>query len=58
VARSTIEVPAARLSEMFLLDGFARDWLLSGWYDIGLTFRHLGGIATCEIGRAPWMADL
>jgi 3-isopropylmalate/(R)-2-methylmalate dehydratase small subunit len=48
-------VSAAGFSERFELDGFARDCLLNGWDDIGLTLRHEDLITAFEQNREPWL---
>jgi 3-isopropylmalate/(R)-2-methylmalate dehydratase small subunit len=48
-------VTAAGFSERFETDPFARECLLHGWDDIGLTLRHEEAISTFEERRPPWL---
>jgi 3-isopropylmalate/(R)-2-methylmalate dehydratase small subunit len=48
-------VSAAGFSEPFEMDDFARDCLLNGWDDVGLTLRHEDAISAYEQRRAAWL---
>jgi 3-isopropylmalate/(R)-2-methylmalate dehydratase small subunit len=48
-------VSAAGFSEPFECDPFARECLLNGWDDIGLTLRHEDEISAFEQRREPWL---
>ena len=48
-------VDAAGFSEPFQADPFARECLLNGWDDIGLTLRHEDAIGAFERRREPWL---
>ena len=48
-------VSAAGFSEPFESDPFARECLLNGWDDIGLTLRDEESIAAYEQRREPWL---
>jgi 3-isopropylmalate/(R)-2-methylmalate dehydratase small subunit len=51
-------VTAAGFSEPFDVDGFARECLLNGWDDIGLTLRHEDAIASYEDRRPAWLPSV
>jgi 3-isopropylmalate/(R)-2-methylmalate dehydratase small subunit len=48
-------VSAAGFSEPFAMDDFARECLLNGWDDVGLTLRHADAISAYEQHRAAWL---
>jgi 3-isopropylmalate/(R)-2-methylmalate dehydratase small subunit len=58
VERRTIEVPALGWSCSFGLDEDARQRLLAGLDDIGVTLQHLGEIDAFESGRPSWLPHL
>jgi 3-isopropylmalate/(R)-2-methylmalate dehydratase small subunit len=53
VERRLIEVPAAGITEPFTLDDVARERLLQGLDDIGVTLAHAGAIDAFEARRSP-----
>ncbi len=58
VERRTIEAPSIGFSVPFELDETARQRLLSGLDDIGVTLAHAGDIDAYEAGRAPYLPAL
>ena len=58
VDRRTIEIPAIGLAAPFGLDDVARERLLQGLDDIGVTLAHDREIATFEHGRPTWLPSL
>lgn len=48
-------ITAAGFTERFDVDPFARECLLNGWDDIGLSLRHVDAIGTYEAQRASWL---
>lgn len=55
VDRRTVEAPAAGIEGPFSLDDFARQRLLNGWDDIGITLRHDADISAYEQRRPAWL---
>jgi 3-isopropylmalate/(R)-2-methylmalate dehydratase small subunit len=55
VERRLVEAPAAGISVPFRLDDDARDRLLKGLDDIGVTSQHTGAIDTYEAARPSWL---
>lgn len=58
VERRLVEAPAAGIAGPFRLDDVARERLLKGLDDIGVTLAHAADIATFEAGRPAWMAGV
>ena len=58
VARRLVEVPAAGISAPFHLDEDARDRLLRGLDDIGVTSEHSADIDAYEARRPGWLPTL
>ena len=58
VDRREVEAPGAGLTFPFRLDDDARDRLLRGLDDIGVTTTHLAEIGSFEAGREPWLPSL
>jgi len=58
VERRLVEVPAAGISAPFRLDDDARDRLLRGLDDIGVTARHTADIDAYEADRPGWLPRL
>jgi 3-isopropylmalate/(R)-2-methylmalate dehydratase small subunit len=48
-------ITAAGFTERFDVDPFARECLLNGWDDVGLSLRHVDAIETYEARRASWL---
>ena len=48
-------ITAAGFTERFDVDPFARECLLNGWDDVGLTLRHVDAIEAYEARRASWL---
>ena len=48
-------ITAAGFTERFDVDPFARECLLNGWDDVGLSLRHVDAIETYEALRASWL---
>ena len=55
VERRLVEVPALGISTAFRLDDDARDGLLRGLDDIGVTSEHISEITSFEAGRPAWL---
>jgi 3-isopropylmalate/(R)-2-methylmalate dehydratase small subunit len=55
IEAGTIEVPAASLSERFVLNPFTVERLVNGWDDIGLSLRYASDIDSYEETRASWL---
>ncbi len=55
VERRVVEVPGAGIAVPFALDDTARDRLLRGLDDIGMTLEHAGEIDLFESSRPAWM---
>jgi 3-isopropylmalate/(R)-2-methylmalate dehydratase small subunit len=55
VERRLVEVPASGITAPFRLDDDARDRLLRGLDDIGVTSEHASEIATFEARRPAWL---
>lgn len=55
IEAGTIEVPAASLSERFVLNPFTVERLINGWDDIGLSLRYASDIDSYEATRASWL---
>jgi len=55
IERRLVSAPAAGIEAEFALDEFARQQLMEGLDDIGLTERHLGLIDAYEARRPAWM---
>jgi 3-isopropylmalate/(R)-2-methylmalate dehydratase small subunit len=51
-------VRAAGFSEPFQIDPFARECLLNGWDDVGLTLRHEDAITAYEAARETWLPTI
>ena len=51
-------ITAAGFTERFDADPFARECLLNGWDDVGLSLRHVDAIETYEARRASWLPRL
>jgi 3-isopropylmalate/(R)-2-methylmalate dehydratase small subunit len=58
VDRRIVEVPAAGIVGPFLLDDVARERLLKGLDDIGVTLAHVADIDAYEAKRPRWMASV
>ncbi len=58
VERRVVEVPALGISEPFQLDDDARDRLLRGLDDIGVTTQHAADIDTYEARRSTWLPSV
>ena len=58
VERRVVEVPALGISEPFQLDDDARDRLLRGLDDIGVTTQHAADIDTYEARRSAWLPSV
>ena len=58
VERRLVEAPAAGISVPFRLDDDARDRLLKGLDDIGVTTQYLAAIDTYEAQRPTWLPSL
>ena len=58
VERRVVEVPALGISEPFQLDDDARDRLLRGLDDIGVTTQHAADIDTYEARRPTWLPSV
>ena len=58
VERRLVEVPAVGISAPFRLDDDARDRLLRGLDDIGVTAQHTREIAAYEARRLEWLPSL
>jgi 3-isopropylmalate/(R)-2-methylmalate dehydratase small subunit len=58
VERCVIEVPASGIVVPFTLDDAARDRLLRGLDDIGVTLAHASEIGTFEASRPEWLPAL
>ena len=58
VERRLVEAPAAGISVPFRLDDDARDRLLRGLDDIGVTAQHLAEIDAFEARRPSWLPAL
>ncbi|MDA8295895.1 MAG: 3-isopropylmalate dehydratase small subunit [Actinomycetota bacterium] len=58
VERRLVEAPAAGISGPFRLDDSARERLLRGLDDIGVTLAHAEEISAFEAGRPDWMPAL
>jgi 3-isopropylmalate/(R)-2-methylmalate dehydratase small subunit len=54
VAKRTVEIPAADVSESFTLADFAQWRLLEGLDDVALTLRHEATIEEFEARRPSW----
>ena len=57
VERRVVEAPAAGIAGSFRLDDVARERLLKGLDDIGVTLAHAADIDAYEAGRPRWMAS-
>jgi 3-isopropylmalate/(R)-2-methylmalate dehydratase small subunit len=51
-------VKAASFDEPFEIDPFAKECLLNGWDDVGLTLRHEDAIAAYESRREDWLPSV
>ncbi len=58
IERRLVEAPAAGISAPFALDDDARDRLLRGLDDIGVTEQHAQAIASYEARRAGWLPEV
>jgi 3-isopropylmalate/(R)-2-methylmalate dehydratase small subunit len=58
VERKLVEVPAAGISAPFRLDADARDRLLRGLDDIGVTAQHTADIDAYEARRSAWLPSV
>ena len=58
VERRLVELPALGISSPFRLDDDARDRLLRGLDDIGVTAQHAGDIDAYETHRPAWLPSL
>jgi 3-isopropylmalate/(R)-2-methylmalate dehydratase small subunit len=58
VGRRTVEAPAVGLSFSFQLDDVARERLLKGLDDIGVTLGHAAAIGAFETTRPPYMPSM
>jgi 3-isopropylmalate/(R)-2-methylmalate dehydratase small subunit len=58
VERCLVEVPAASISVPFTIDADARERLLKGLDDIGVTSQYTGAIDAFEAKRPSWLPRL
>jgi 3-isopropylmalate/(R)-2-methylmalate dehydratase small subunit len=58
VARRTVGIPAAGISEPFAIADFAQWRLLEGLDDVALTLRYEDAISAFEVGRPAWLPSV